>query len=194
MSGISRTDRQQALAQLKELEQRDEDYYRGLESYPPPYARVSRQDEGLGFMYDEPSYPTRGSAPARYSPGKDYPFGFREFEKVLRSEEEDRKRKEEEEGEDKTQIPSGMYDPEDPQSTNIFGQPIPRPPMHAGRGYAKVTAPSQYGRDPRYAGGQEYGQAAVSEFLKLVSGAVTGYAPPTGKANIARYPSLFDYV
>ena len=191
MSGISKSARDR-------LAQREADYYAELTSYPPP-GGVREQEipqEGMGFLYTPDPYPTRGSAPARYSPGEDYPFGFREFEKVIRGEKEDRKRKEEkeEEGEDKTQIPSGMYDPEDPQSTNIFGQPIPRPPMHAGRGYAKVTAPSQYGRDPRYAGGQEYGQAAVSEFLKLVSGAVTGYAPPTGKANIARYPSLFDYV
>ena len=188
MSGMSKADRRNA------------DYYAGLTSYPSP-GGVSEQDQGMGFFYTPDPYPTREMAPARYAPGMDYPFGFDPEgytgDPLLGLEPEEKVKREEEE-EDK--MPKGSYKPETPQSTNMFGQPIPRASITSPRGYGTVSAPSQWGRDERYVGGSEFGKSSLESFAGLLTEAMTGYSPKIGKQNIARfsrvkqYPSLFDYV
>jgi len=190
MSGISKAEVE------RRLKERDADYYADLTGYPPP-GGVSRQDRGMGFLYTPDPYPTKDMAPARYDPGEDHPFGFDPEgytgDPLLKSEPEEKVKMEEEE---EDQMPKGSNDPPSPESTGTFGQSIPRPAVTSLKGYGTVSPYDQLVGKESYIGGAGYGSSAVNEFAGLLAevAGMTGYSPRTGRRNVARYPSLFDYV
>ena len=164
MSGISKSD---FLTETTKAQGRGPEYYKDLRSYPSgPNA-----------------YPTSGMAPGYYDPGQSYPFGFNPEGYVKPPEEEE---------EDEDYLSD--YDSKTPQSTNVFGQPIPKGSSANPIGGIAVDHPSEWLQKRRQISSAEFGENALSEIAGLLSDSIIGYSPKVGKQNISRYPSLFDYV
>lgn len=180
-------------ADLERLAARTPADYRYMSSGEgvPPYARVYDSKKGFGFEYDEPSYPTKRSAPARYSPGEGHPFGYEAYEKLK---EADEKAEEDEEKDDEYKEKLlGPIKPSKPQSTDIFSQRTPSPNIASPRGYRDVAPPPQWEQDMRYSGSKDAGTAALAIIAGLLGGPNIGQDAPTGATNIKSYQGIFSY-
>ena len=179
-------------ADLERLAARTPADYRSMSSGEgvPPYARVSDSEKGFGFEYEGPSYPTKRSAPARYSPGKGHPFGYEALERLERAEEKEKEEEEKKDDEEKgKRRGAGSYEGES-DSTEIYRSPTPRAESPRGTGYRPVAAYDQISRDPLYAGSQTYGNQALAIFAAMDE----IFGTPTGASHLQQYPRIFSLI
>lgn len=182
-------------ADLNRLAARTPDDYRSMSSGESPSLepRVYKSEKGLGFEYEGLGpYPTKGSAPARYSPGKGHPFGYEALERLERAEEKEKEKEEEEKKDDEEKGKrrgAGSYEGES-DSTEIYRSPTPRAESPRGTGYRPVAAYDQISRDPLYTGSQTYGKQALAIFAAMDE----IFGTPTGASHLQQYPRIFSLI
>lgn len=178
-------------ADLQRLAARTPADYRSMSSGEgvPPYARVSDSEKGFGFHYEGPSFPTKGSAPARYSPGEGHPFGYEALERLKRAEEKEKEEEEKKDDDEERRRGAGEYK-DGSDKTEIFRTPNPRAKSPRGTGYRPVAAYDQISRDPLYTGSQTYGKQALAIFSAMDE----IFGTPTGASHLQQYPRIFSLI